>query len=494
MKHVRKSLIFSVISCVFGFLVSEQVYAQPLLSFSIQEIRTDENSDGLPDHLGERITLTGLVTIGTGILRPDSLDIFVQDLTSGIRLTGLIAAPFLSEGDSIIARGLVKFESGNLSLNVEEIESFGKTKSIIQPQILSTSTRPIQSYEGLLLRTAGYVTARGSDHLGSYLILSTSHGVFVVRKTVLQESVETNPAAYKVGENITVTGVLVFSGMTGTHIISHQIFTRSSTDIQSVFIPAHLIPWIGLVLMCFLIVTMFIVGGTRRKKARLKWRKYFTIYKEIGGAIVVSDLDLRIIESNAAASHLFHAPRNNFRFRNLLNIIQTEEQKDTILSDLERNGQKKFNATFVHKNELVLDLEITSRPVEIEGLARIISIIHDVSKEKEKFRRYESFLEKLIDDMPIQIVILSNEGKYFYVNPEAVPDKNIREWLIGKSDFEFCEEYGIHVEIALRRRGFRRQAVEHKEVVSFEECIKTTSGEERHFLRIYSPHIDQQGK
>ena len=241
MKHVRKSLIFSVISCVFGFLVSEQVYAQPLLSFSIQEIRTDENSDGLPDHLGERITLTGLVTIGTGILRPDSLDIFVQDLTSGIRLTGLIAAPFLSEGDSIIARGLVKFESGNLSLNVEEIESFGKTKSIIQPQILSTSTRPIQSYEGLLLRTAGYVTARGSDHLGSYLILSTSHGVFVVRKTVLQESVETNPAAYKVGENITVTGVLVFSGMTGTHIISHQIFTRSSTDIQrSPFLPSIL--------------------------------------------------------------------------------------------------------------------------------------------------------------------------------------------------------------------------------------------------------------
>ena len=59
-------------------------------------------------------------------------------------------------------------------------------------------------------------------------------------------------------------------------------------------------------------------------------------------------------------------------------------------------------------------------------------------------------------------------------------DANTREWLIGKTDFEYCDEFGLHMEVALRRRSYRRQALETRAAVVFEEILPGGYGEERH--------------
>jgi len=471
-----------------------QLHAQSVSSYSLEEIRADGNGDGLPDHIGERVTVTGIVTLGTGRLQQDSSSVFIQDLSSGIRLTGLTVDHFVAERDSVDVVGRVRFESGGLALSVDEVTVFGKAIFPIKPLKLSRSIQSLAPYEGMLVYVDGYIKDYGEDHLGNYFILSTHQDIFVVRLPRRTALPPAEDEMYEAGVHVTVSGVLASTEEMGAHIIPSQLLTRSASDIKGDFIPARFLPWIGLSGICVVLMILLFIGNYWRRKIRKKWSKYATIFEEMGGAVIVMDLDMRIIEVNAATGRLFRSPRNSFRFKHLLDVIQTNEQKESIQNELETNGQKTIDAVFHLKDGSTIDVKVAIHLAKIEDQVRIISSIHDVSAEREKFRRYESFLETFIEGSPIQVVIQSNEGKYFYINPEAVPDGKLREWLIGKSDFEYCREHGIHVEVALRRRGFRKQAVENKEVISFEESISTTPGEERHYLRIYSPHVDPNGE
>jgi len=57
-------------------------------TMTIAEARKDENHDGTPDKLGEKVTITGKVTSGTGKFFDV---IYLQDETGGITVFGTVA-------------------------------------------------------------------------------------------------------------------------------------------------------------------------------------------------------------------------------------------------------------------------------------------------------------------------------------------------------------------------------------------------------------------
>ncbi len=102
----------------------------------------------------------------------------------------------------------------------------------------------------------------------------------------------------------------------------------------------------------------------------------------------------------------------------------------------------------------------------------------------------ESFFRNVLEHLNGDIAIFDREHRYVYVNPYAVKDALIREWLVGKTDFDYCEYRGLDIEIAINRRRRFEEALEKKSIVEWEEKFVGRDGNIRYFIRKISPVFD----
>ncbi len=126
---------------------------------------------------------------------------------------------------------------------------------------------------------------------------------------------------------------------------------------------------------------------------------------------------------------------------------------------------------------------------------KIVGTLRDVTDEKEKILEIEKqrkFYHKILDEIPADIVILSPEHKYIYINKKAVINEEIRQWLIGKDDFDYCRMKGIDDRQAKKRRDQFNQATTTKQSVRFIEK-KEGSNAVQHMLRVFYPVIEESG-
>lgn len=105
----------------------------------------------------------------------------------------------------------------------------------------------------------------------------------------------------------------------------------------------------------------------------------------------------------------------------------------------------------------------------------------------------DTFFKEIIEHLQGDVAILDANGKYVYVNPYAVADPVIREWIVGKTDLEYCMFRGIDVNIAHLRRDKFKQVMETKVLVEWEERMMDKSGLNRYFLRRLIPVFSENG-
>lgn len=96
---------------------------------------------------------------------------------------------------------------------------------------------------------------------------------------------------------------------------------------------------------------------------------------------------------------------------------------------------------------------------------------------------YKSLLENLHGD----VAIIDADFKYMYINPYAMKSAEMRQWIIGKTDVEYCEFRGIDVSVGLSRQAKLKVALESKREVSWEESLTDEDGNVRYYLRRISP-------
>jgi PAS domain S-box-containing protein len=95
-------------------------------------------------------------------------------------------------------------------------------------------------------------------------------------------------------------------------------------------------------------------------------------------------------------------------------------------------------------------------------------------------------LEKFLKNVPAQIVLLNEIGQYQYISGDAVTNQELRNWIIGKTDFEYCIEKNKPIEIAEKRDFYFKKALETRSKTSFNEVI-INNGISFKFERIYMP-------
>jgi signal transduction histidine kinase len=97
-----------------------------------------------------------------------------------------------------------------------------------------------------------------------------------------------------------------------------------------------------------------------------------------------------------------------------------------------------------------------------------ISLTDVTKSEKAKIREQE-FNKTILDNIPADIAVFDKNHNYLYINPSGIQDNETRKWLVGKTDFDYCNFKGIDDTIAQRRRDIFNKVVKKKQQIEWVE-------------------------
>lgn len=121
---------------------------------------------------------------------------------------------------------------------------------------------------------------------------------------------------------------------------------------------------------------------------------------------------------------------------------------------------------------------------------QITSLMH---KEVELINQ-RNFYHTILNELPADVAIFSADHKYLYLNKTAVRDDELRTWMIGKDDYEYCAYREQDIAIADERRDYFNRAKETGASVAWvDESMKADSTKD-FMLRIFYPYFGDNKK
>ena len=112
----------------------------------------------------------------------------------------------------------------------------------------------------------------------------------------------------------------------------------------------------------------------------------------------------------------------------------------------------------------------------------------------KKLREHYGFYEEILNKIPAEVIVADVEYRYLFVNPSAVPDPRLREWMIGKTNEEFCRYAGRPEKIAKARRQVFRRVLRTRQMMEFGEETRDEHGVFQHYLQKVYPVLDDAGE
>tara|TARA_B110000459_G_scaffold157917_1_gene173060 strand:+ start:547 stop:2352 length:1806 start_codon:yes stop_codon:yes gene_type:complete len=96
------------------------------------------------------------------------------------------------------------------------------------------------------------------------------------------------------------------------------------------------------------------------------------------------------------------------------------------------------------------------------------------------------FSNVILDNIPADIAVFDKDHKYLYINPNGIRDVVTREWLIGKSDFDYCDYKGIDKTLAQNRREIFIKSIQTKQQIEWVDEYER-DGKDVYVLRRFYP-------
>jgi len=102
------------------------------------------------------------------------------------------------------------------------------------------------------------------------------------------------------------------------------------------------------------------------------------------------------------------------------------------------------------------------------------------------------FYEFVLNQLPCDIGVFDAQFRYVFVNATGIKNPAVRQWVIGKDNFEYCAHYNHPMQLAEERHQRFKQVVEERRLVTFEESFVRPEGT-RHQLRCLQPVFNPDG-
>ncbi|HET9505069.1 MAG TPA: response regulator [Hymenobacter sp.] len=111
---------------------------------------------------------------------------------------------------------------------------------------------------------------------------------------------------------------------------------------------------------------------------------------------------------------------------------------------------------------------------------------------EQKLVEQRAFYEFVFNQLACDIGIFDAQFRYIFVNERGISDPAVREWVIGRDNFEYFERTGRPRSMADTRHARFEQAVRERKLVTYEEQFARPEGT-RHLLRFLQPVFHPDG-
>lgn len=118
------------------------------------------------------------------------------------------------------------------------------------------------------------------------------------------------------------------------------------------------------------------------------------------------------------------------------------------------------------------------------------SIRFDITEKMlihEKVEEQRNFYEGILNNIPVDIAVFDLNHNYLFVNPIGVKNPEVREFLIGRDDFDYCKKFGKSISIAQMRRELFNKVKEQKVMNEFIDESLDKNGKTNYHLRRFFP-------
>lgn len=120
--------------------------------------------------------------------------------------------------------------------------------------------------------------------------------------------------------------------------------------------------------------------------------------------------------------------------------------------------------------------------------------VSELYQTKAALQQQNIFYEEILNNIPADIVVWNKAHKYIYLNKFSIKNNQIREWLIGKDDFEYCRYRNKDISLAETRTQIYNKGIEQKETFEFIEDSILPDGSEEYKIRRIHPVFTSEGE
>jgi two-component sensor histidine kinase/PAS domain-containing protein len=137
--------------------------------------------------------------------------------------------------------------------------------------------------------------------------------------------------------------------------------------------------------------------------------------------------------------------------------------------------------------EAHVEFDENLQTISVSGIVKENTRLVHVNNRAEDQKQ---FYESILNNIPVDIAIFNSEHKYLYLNPVAVQNQEVRDFLLGRDDFDYCAIKNIDTSKARDRRSMFIRARESKQTIEFEDISNPSDGTLKYVSRRFVPVLD----
>lgn len=109
----------------------------------------------------------------------------------------------------------------------------------------------------------------------------------------------------------------------------------------------------------------------------------------------------------------------------------------------------------------------------------------------EQVEKQKQFVEDILGNIPSDIAVFDENHRYIFLNKFAIKDDELRTWMIGKDDFDYCKFRNIDDTKARKRRELFNKTVKSKEKHQWLDEHIDKEGKTHFIFRNLYPHFEK---
>ena len=113
---------------------------------------------------------------------------------------------------------------------------------------------------------------------------------------------------------------------------------------------------------------------------------------------------------------------------------------------------------------------------------------------ERKLHDQKQFYEQILKEIPADIAVFDKDHRYLFVNPLAIKDEELRKWIIGKNDEEYCIYRNRPLSVAEGRKRLYDEVAASGKQKEWEEQFNAPDGTIEYHLRRMYPVFDEHNQ